>query len=312
MERKFCLADYGSFFMRFMLRHCPETADNYEIVSCDVETMQSNEPKKKFKQLRIWVNLRHLNSGAGCHLCLETLNMNVTFGDGWKKAKTPAQQGCYDGNFLMWNLLQDAEGQLILKLSLYDTMAYYANHTNEVLAALALVLGNEAVEQVYLRKVAPEPKMFNECAGYAWKLDDEQALFLFADGNAVRKVWTICQQGELSPCILKQLVRQKDGKFYYATENNVVVRNTQFISGKAINMYKSIILRRYPSAKFWEKPIPAVYFKDCWLVGEVKLMPDDCMLLLELVSGQVQAVEQSSFWQFGGLASPENTNFSWK
>ena len=108
------------------------------------------------------------------------------------------------------------------------------------------------------------------------------------------------------------ILKGDDGKFYYATENNVVVRNTQFISGKAINMYKSIILRRYPSAKFWEKPIPAVYFKDCWLVGEVKLMPDDCMLLLELVSGQVQAVEQSSFWQFGGLASPENTNFSWK
>lgn len=312
MKRKFNLSDYNSFFMRFMLSHCPEPADNYEIVSCEVETMQSSEPKRLFKQLLIWVNLRHICTEAKCHLCLETLNLNVKFGEGWIKTGNTAKLGCYSGHFFQCALARDNDSQLVLELSLYNTMAYYANDTTEMLEALALAMGDEAVEKVCLKKVAPEPKMLKGCAGYAWDLDNGKALFLYADGNAVVKIWSQCEQAELTPCVKQKVVQQENGKFYYATETKVVVRSNKFISAKDAKVYEKAILQRYPNAKFWEMPIPAIYHGCCWLMAEAFVMPNDCYIVLNLESGEIKAVDKFYFYQYGGLAAATDKNFSWK
>ena len=312
MKCSFSLSDLDSFLVKFMLSYCPEKAENYEVLGFELETMRSYELKHIYKQLLIFVNLRHIHTKALYNVCMGTLNMEVQFNEELAKVTEPAEPGSYNGRFFQCDLIENGEDKQKLEFSLYKTIGYYGSHIAEMFGALALASDDELIRRAYLQKVEPEPKLFNDGnAGYAWKLDEEKAVFLYAEGNVCPEVWRKCLWRELMPCVLYKIVRQPNGKFYYATEKTLRVSSNKFITAKEAKAFEPMILQKYVNAKFWGMPIPATYKNDCWLMGEVLEACRNCYLILDLVSGEVETVEVFYFYQLGGLASPENKNFVW-
>ena len=292
--------DGTGFFPEYLKKRYEKELSSYQILKFEMGMQQSES--YKFSHFVVGFSLRHKDSGRLACLLFNPMDMSCKIQQTAFPCKTFGndEELTASGKFVFGSLQFYGD-----RCSLFVNWPCYFYCENmaelkELIELYALLSEDKNLIEAVATNEMPRPVIFDSFPAYAYYLSDENALVISRGEFSSGKSFTFdLESRNPETCFFivnkrqlifpeKKLYQQRDGKYFYFDGECFCPRRGKYVTEKEAQSMKERLLKEYPEASFWKRPLPCTLG---WMLGVVQYPNNPVFLGVDLYSGNVELWE---------------------